>query len=1328
MTLAERSYRAYVFGRREGQSSKRDVSLAGVALDGALALSASPVRVLEAGETPDPAKGSVRLCPVSGFAAAADNSAATGVPRAEVGDTVVQLCHVEHIGELERRLVRAETRAGPYVGALSSEVFSAAAAATEAVATPEGAFYPSEWTFGLQRVLVIRVDFPDLTGTPYLSGGAQANPDVVLNAFYGSAAYGPAGAAEFFDRCSYGQTSLVIGEADITPVLRMPRRANLYASGGLADDLINDAIAAARKAGVAVDSYDRQIVLTNNLSTLSNSRFDFSGLGEVGGPTILLNGTLSATIHELGHTYGLRHANRWQSNTYPNNITGAGSSTEYGDASDVMGKGSTYPAPDPRGEFNMWSRNLLGWLPDSAVQTVVASGTYRVYRFDDRSASFNRTLALKIPGDLRGDAEHDYWLGARGYLAGGSAGLQVLWGYHEVHVSDLLPVGGYSGDSLASGRTFSENGVTLTPTISPNYSDPSLQSGYYDVQIVLGSTITLAETEIFADPGPGANAVVTLRRTGTSAGETRMRYETVDGSATAGADFVATSGTVVWADGDTSAKTIAVPMVETATLGAPRSFSVRISGLPYGNGGVSGPDAATVRIAGVGARDTRFAVDRESSPGAGLLVLPDGSVALANAVSPTSNLSDSNYHLMRLDDHGAPASAFSAAGDATQFAGRAQRIVAQPDGKLLVLLPAGTTYTPPPAGTLRLLRLNTDGTLDSTFSAVAALGRFNMVNAVAVQPDGKILVGGIVTADPTNSPPLARLLADGSLDASFQPALSPVDRSLFPYFTYFPSTAVNALALQADGAILAAGIFAQPDAAGVRRIEVLARIRPDGSLDQAFSEAFHTRWIQPNPVNALPSAQGLAVQPDGRILLSGSLLYLGANQFFVRVQPSGQLDESFRVTLTTTQNAVFNPVITAFCLQPDGRIVLSGNFTQVAGVARDHFARLNADGTLDGLFDSPLRFYDPYTSYNPNLIYSPPTALALSPDGGLFATLPLARPAYGESDTHVVRLYSSTLRVGAATFDSAGINAAPGSGSVTLTVRRVNGSDGAVSVSYATVDGTASAARGDYAPQTGVLAWANGDASPRTLTVPLSETATGRYFHVNLGAPIGGVFLGEIAQERVFVGGASGALGVTSAPTASGLVGQPFDYAITVNGAPDPATVFDASGLPPGLVIDHASGHIRGRPRGVGTFSIALAATNALGSGAGTLTLTVTAPLHPQFFNGEVALTNGVYYLAFPANGNVFGYYSYAFFPFLYHFDLGFEYFIDAQDGAGGAFLYDFTSASWFYTSPTFSFPYLYDFRLQAFLYYYPDTNNPGFYTKNPRYFFNFRTNQVITK
>jgi predicted outer membrane repeat protein len=122
----------------------------------------------------------------------------------------------------------------------------------------------------------------------------------------------------------------------------------------------------------------------------------------------------------------------------------------------------------------------------------------------------------------------------------------------------------------------------------------------------------------------------------------------------------------------------------------------------------------------------------------------------------------------------------------------------------------------------------------------------------------------------------------------------------------------------------------------------------------------------------------------------------------------------------------------------------------------------------------------------------------------------------------------------------------------------------------------------------------------------------------------------------------------------------------------------------------------------------------------------VQAP-HPSFFTGEIALQNGVYYLQFP-NGRPFGYYAYLTDPrFIYHFDMGFEYWFDANDGHSGIFFYDFMSNHFFYTSPSFPFPYLYDFSLNTVLYYYPDTNNPGHYTTNPRYFYNVATGQIIT-
>ncbi len=125
----------------------------------------------------------------------------------------------------------------------------------------------------------------------------------------------------------------------------------------------------------------------------------------------------------------------------------------------------------------------------------------------------------------------------------------------------------------------------------------------------------------------------------------------------------------------------------------------------------------------------------------------------------------------------------------------------------------------------------------------------------------------------------------------------------------------------------------------------------------------------------------------------------------------------------------------------------------------------------------------------------------------------------------------------------------------------------------------------------------------------------------------------------------------------------------------------------------------------------------------------VSLALHPAFFTGEVALSNGVYYLAFP-NGNIFGYYSYlSDARYVYHFDLGYEYVFDAGDGKGGVYLYDFKSGDFFYTSPTFPFPYLYDFTLKAVLYYYPDPSNAGHYNTNgTRYFYNFATGQIITR
>ena len=119
----------------------------------------------------------------------------------------------------------------------------------------------------------------------------------------------------------------------------------------------------------------------------------------------------------------------------------------------------------------------------------------------------------------------------------------------------------------------------------------------------------------------------------------------------------------------------------------------------------------------------------------------------------------------------------------------------------------------------------------------------------------------------------------------------------------------------------------------------------------------------------------------------------------------------------------------------------------------------------------------------------------------------------------------------------------------------------------------------------------------------------------------------------------------------------------------------------------------------------------------------------PPFFAGETPLADGVFYLAFP-NGNPFGYYAFLTdAAYIYHFDLGYEYTFDANDGKSGIYFYDFKSSDFFYTSPGFPFPYLYDFGLKSVVYYFPDPSNPGRYnTEGVRYFYVFSTGQVIAK
>mgnify|MGYP000879399266 CR=1 FL=1 len=264
------------------------------------------------------------------------------------------------------------------------------------------------------------------------------------------------------------------------------------------------------------------------------------------------------------------------------------------------------------------------------------------------------------------------------------------------------------------------------------------------------------------------------------------------------------------------------------------------------------------------------------------------------------------------------------------------------------------------------------GTVDPTFDPGA--GPNNRVLVTAVQADGKVLIAGDFTqvaGTPRNR--IARLNADGSLDATFDPGSG-------------PQFAVFAIAVQADGRILVGGHF---NTFNGTSSGMIARLNADGSLDSGFTPGSGADWL----------VLSIAVQPDGRILVGGNFDSFNGlpRSGITRLNADGSQDLSFNpgTGLATTGAA---KTVNAFALQPDGRIVIAGQFSSYNGTARSCIARLNADGSLDASFnpgtgatngdiddmvrqpDGKLVIAGNFTNYNGT---STPRFARVNPDGSL---------------------------------------------------------------------------------------------------------------------------------------------------------------------------------------------------------------------------------------------------------------------------------------------------------------------------------------------------------
>ncbi len=365
-----------------------------------------------------------------------------------------------------------------------------------------------------------------------------------------------------------------------------------------------------------------------------------------------------------------------------------------------------------------------------------------------------------------------------------------------------------------------------------------------------------------------------------------------------------------------------------------------------------------------------------------LAIQPDGKILAGGDFALIAGHAASR--LARLKTDGTWDSSFSqGANNATQIFS----ILVQPDGKILV---GGAFTTMAGAARNRLARLQPSGAIDSSFNPNVGGGAANYLMALALQPDGKIVLGGKFTSvGVQNFTYLARIHAGGDVESGFSPMVvhgsvfvmaQQADEKILAGGSYtslvgqtryrigrllpngnldtnstpFNSRVygeVNDVVVQADNKILLGGTFT--NVAGYTRNRI-ARLHANGTVDAGF-----------NP-NANATVWTLAIQPDGAILAGGDFTTLNAvSRIRIgRITTNGAVDTAF-IPGSGANNAVLEMAV-----QPDGKIVVGGVFTNLGGYVRSRIGRLYANGSVDPTFNLP--------SSGANGAIG---ALALQPDG-----------------------------------------------------------------------------------------------------------------------------------------------------------------------------------------------------------------------------------------------------------------------------------------------------------------------------------------------------------
>jgi uncharacterized delta-60 repeat protein len=331
-----------------------------------------------------------------------------------------------------------------------------------------------------------------------------------------------------------------------------------------------------------------------------------------------------------------------------------------------------------------------------------------------------------------------------------------------------------------------------------------------------------------------------------------------------------------------------------------------------------------LRLESNGSRDTSF--DTELGSGASaqqsqVLIQSDDKIVIAGNPSTWSG-SVASYRIVRLNSNGSLDSSFITnigVGPNSNVLALAQ----QSDGKLLV---GGSFTSWNGTATGGIVRLNTDGTLDTTFMTNVGTGGTDTTSiaSLGLQSTGKIIVTGYFTSwnGTTGMNRIVRLNSDGTRDTSFNAG------------TALSGTVYNAR-VQSDDKIVLAGSFSSFNGTTANRV---TRLNSDGTLDTAFAANIGTG----------PATYGsrLALQSDGKILVgTGSTTWAGVEVgSLVRLNANGTRDTAFGTEIGTALPA---SQVLSLTVQSDGQIIVVGSFISWKGTTVGRIVRLNTDGTRD---------------------------------------------------------------------------------------------------------------------------------------------------------------------------------------------------------------------------------------------------------------------------------------------------------------------------------------------------------------------------------------------